>query len=210
VRAETISRLACVIAAAVGMLAAAIWSGGALAQSSAVEPPGEVEERVGCILGLVRDGLWGESDRFWHEGEYRRCIALARMITEIDPQDTEAFSTGAWLLWNVGEGEEAIAFYKKGISANPSDPDLYFDLGMHYYNLGRYVDAIAVMEAGAALNPPPIKLRLLAHAYERAGRREDSIRTWERMKALTPDDPVVDRNLERVKKCFLGEDRWLN
>jgi len=183
--------------------AALVWAGLAGSPSSAVGtqgPPQPQVERLEHLLSLVRDRLWVESDGFWHQGEYRRCIAAMQLIAEIDPHDVEAFSSAAWLLWNVGDEDAAVAYYRKGISLNPDKYDLYYDLGMHYFTLHRYADAVEALEPGLQLGPPAIYWKLLAHCYEHTGRFEDALLAWKRVKELAPDDPVVDRMLEAARE----------
>lgn len=164
------------------------------------QPPREVIEKVGNILGLLCDQLWAANDEFWHKGEIKRCIVTMQVITEIDPQDTEAFTDMAWLLSGEGNNDAAKATYEKAISLNPKAVDLYFDFGMHYFGLKQYDDAIKILESALPLTPSALHWKLLAHAYEHAGRYDDSVKMWLHVKEMTPDDPAVGINLPRVQE----------
>lgn len=156
-------------------------------------------ERVGDLLGRIADHLWIHNDEFWHQGEYRWCIAMLGVITELDPHDTEAFGNRGWLLWNIGENDTAEAVLKKGISLNPKSHELYYDLGMHYYKLQRYDDAIRTLKTAQPLGLPDVGWKLLAHSYERSGRLDECIAVWEELEKMGTGDPSVEFNLSRLR-----------
>ena len=65
------------------------------------------------------DYFWRKSDEAFHAGDYPRAIQLHRAIVALDPQDTESFSVGAWLMWSLGNKDEATTFLEQGLKANP-------------------------------------------------------------------------------------------
>ena len=184
------------LAAAVGLWLAAAPAFGA---DERAQPPKEVIERVGDLLGRITDELWIHNDEFWHQGEYRWCIAILGVITELDPHDTEAFGNRGWLLWNIGENDTAEAVLKKGISLNPNSYELFYDLGMHYYKLQRYDDAIHTLKTAQPLGLPDVGWKLLAHSYERSNRLDECIAVWEELEKMETGDPAVEFNLSRLR-----------
>lgn len=162
------------------------------------EIPPDSLEKLGGVFESVRDQLWQENDRFWHEGDFERCIAALRLITEIDPHDTEAFSNASWLMWNEGRNDEAETFLHKGLALNRDVDDLYFELGFFYYNARRFSEAIECLENAAAFDTHWRTWHLLAHAYEHAGCAPEAFRIWLMMSAQYPNSPVPGIQIDRM------------
>jgi tetratricopeptide (TPR) repeat protein len=160
--------------------------------------PAASRETLEDVFTAVRDGLWQENDRFWHAGDFERCIAAVRLVTELDPHDTEAFSNGSWLMWNQGRSDEAEAFLIRGLALNRDVDDLYFDLGFFYYNAGRFSEAIDCLEPAAAMKTHWRTWHMLAHAYEHAGDKSAALNIWLMMEARDPDFLVPRIQIDRI------------
>ncbi len=170
-------------------------TGGAEAQQPI---PARSLDAMQQTLGDVRDRLYEANDAFWHRGQYERCIATLRLITEMDPQDTEAFDNAAWLMENQLRDDECEAFRLKGIRMNPDEPDLYFSLGYFYYMRERYPEAISYMERAVSLGSPLITRHMLAHAYESANDTYDALAEWLQIEDLEPGDLVPTNQIDRI------------
>lgn len=145
--------------------------------------------------------LWEKSDVFFHNGEFERCVAMMRIIAEMDPSDTEAFTVGAWLMDSLDREEEAQAFLEKGLALNPGSYDLYGELGMRYFHNENYEKSIEYYEKAVSFEDcPDVTWHGLAHAYEKSGRIDKAIETWELIDVREPDNPVVKLNLGRLKE----------
>src|SRR5262245_24968423 len=85
--------------------ALAVMTGSALAQGTkpTEAPLVSSKVQVNAIVSKVVDGLWEESDHFWHEGDYNRIIDLCRLMVEADPSFNEAYANAAYLLWSLGD-----------------------------------------------------------------------------------------------------------
>jgi len=160
--------------------------------------PSDSHEKLGVVFGGVRDRLWEVNDRFWHEGDFERCIATLRLITEIDPYDTEAFSNGSWLMWNEGRNDQAEAFLLKGLTVNRNVNNLYFDLGYFYYNAERFPEAVDCLETAIAIKSEIRLWHLLAHANEHAGNPTEALNIWLLMEAYEPDPVVPRMQIDRI------------
>ena len=159
------------------------------------------EESLACLqqtLGMVRDLLWEHSDVFWHRGEFERCIAMTRLIVQVDPRDYEAYDTGAWLMQNDFRDDEAEAFLRVGLKNNPDVYDMYFYLGHFLYMHERYDEAAPVLEKACEFETPFFVDHTLAHAYEHAGRVDDALAVWRRMEKIEQDSGVPKRQIERI------------
>lgn len=176
---------------------------------------GEVEKQIPAdslarlqdMFGRVTDILWDRSDDMFHEGCFDYAAAMFRLITEMDPTDTEAFGLGAWLMDSRNRPADALAFLRHGLSVNPTRYNMYDELGAYYYKKKDYKQASGYLEKAVAFDDCPVQVwHMLAHAYERSGSVEESIKAWEHVSLVSPDDPVVKLNLDRLKKKMNGDD----
>ncbi|MHB9038818.1 MAG: hypothetical protein ACYC64_19420 [Armatimonadota bacterium] len=149
-------------------------------------------------LSATRDKLWENNDKFWHRGEYERCIATMRLVTQIDPHDIEAYDDGAWLMQNQLRDEEAEAFLLEGLRSNGDVYDLYFALGHFYYMHEQFDKAVDCLALATTFDPPMIVWNTLAHAYEHAGYVDSALNIWALRKAADPDDPVPHIQINRI------------
>jgi tetratricopeptide (TPR) repeat protein len=147
----------------------------------------------------VRDRLWDYNDERWHRGEYGRCIALMRIIVEIDPHDVEAWDNAAWLMENALRDDEAEVWRLRGLAHNTDVYDLFFYLGFFYYTHQRYSEAVAYLEAAASFaNSPVFVTNMLAHAYEKMGCTTEALNLWLIREAVSPNDPIPPRQIARI------------
>lgn len=152
--------------------------------------------------------IWIQVDRFWHQGENYRMIALMKTCTALDPHFVEAYLIGSWHLaynvtakmmetpwpqrkWDakhgacVGEKEKyyhvAIAFLKDGIRNNPRNYKLYFDLGFAVYKqkLKDYPNAVKYLSE--AIRQPHDRWvpRQLFICQELNGQYAEALAGWE-------------------------------
>jgi tetratricopeptide (TPR) repeat protein len=157
-----------------------------------------------AALGLrqaVASMLWVRADEFFHNGEYETIVPLVRLVTWLDPKQIDVYSTGAWHLdYNFVDPDQrsdkryippAIKLLEEGIQNNSETYDLYFDLAwMHYFNkIKDYDKAAEWMEkavklpgldpnTGAIIPRPGFVGRMLAHAYEKAGKLDKAEKQW--------------------------------
>ena len=149
-------------------------------------------------FGALRDRLAEVNDCFWHRGEYERCIATLRLITAMDPHDTESYSSGAWLLQNQLRDDEAEAYLIEELKNNPDVYDSYWDLGYFYYMHERFPEAIANLETAVCFDVPMFVWHLLAHAHEHAGNRSEALNIWFFREAAEPGNVVPQIQIERI------------
>lgn len=146
------------------------------------------------------DILWLMSDRYWHVGDYENVIRMHRASVTLDPHFVEAYSVAGWILDSMDRTEEAIALLKEGWKHNQHTYQLAFDLSYIYSRHKNYKEAVKWLER-AVQRPGPFWVRhALAHAYEKLGRWKDALKVWEQRLKEEPNNPVVRRNYERVRK----------
>lgn len=166
------------------------------ATQAAPTPTQQQVQTNGIVSGVV-DTLWNQTDRYWHEGDYPRIVALDRIITEADPQFLEAYSNGGWLMESLGRTQDAKAYYTLGTQNNPHAEYAYRNLGFFYFNTAHNYPAAAqafrhaVQQRDADLNV----WKMLAHSYEKAGEWDAAVATWQQTRARYPHGMSVDRLL---------------
>ncbi len=172
----------------------------ASAELSLQDIPASSLEKLQDILAMVRDRLWEVDDIFWHRGEYARCVAALRLIAAMDPQDTEAYASAAWLLENalMENPHKAERLLLDGLEHNRDVYDLYWELGFFYYIHARFEEAIEYLERAVAFDVPEYVWHFLAHAYEHAGDIGAALSIWFQQEAAEPDSPVPEIQIERI------------
>ena len=144
--------------------------------------------------------LVGESDLWFHRGEYEQLLRCQEAAVFLDPTFVEMFEVNGWLYWSMERNTEAIGAYRRGIEANPESWEAAFALGFHYFNVGDYEKALPYLARAQELGAAPIMLHTYAHALEKAGRVEDSLREWEYLRKLEPDSHIPPQQIERLLK----------
>jgi tetratricopeptide (TPR) repeat protein len=148
------------------------------------------------------DALWKQSDKAFHDGDYKTAIGFHRQIVALDPSDVESYSVAAWLIWSLGDGRAATEHLFKGVKANPKSAAAWNALGENY-DLQQHPRP-AMKSYAQALKLSPAKAntellrRRLAHAARRAGDLPTSIATWQSLVRDYPSE-VNKRNLKRVQ-----------
>jgi len=173
---------------------------------------------AGTLIGfreVVAGLLWVRANDFFHSGNYEAIVPLTRIITWLDPHQIEVYRTGSWhLAYNFTDSTQhadrrylmpAITFLKEGIQNNPRVSDLEFDLGFVLYSLKayQYDKGLYWIKKGAAEKDSMLPMqRQIAHAYERCGMIEESLKQWQR---------CIDVGAAHVKKNkldFRGLDHY--
>ena len=151
------------------------------------------------------DKLWRESDEAFHKGDFPLAVEKFKAIVVLDPDDVEAFSTGAWLMWSLGNGDEASAFMRRGVQLSPNDGDMWEAAADHFDQ--RKVFAPEVLrdyQKALELAPSDKNTRLLRHrvaiAAQIVGDLELAQQVWTEVVKLYPDDVTAARRLQLLKE----------
>jgi tetratricopeptide (TPR) repeat protein len=161
---------------------------------------------VEAIVGDCLTQLYVVSDRHWHKGEYRHLVNINKMVIAGRPTFIEPYVNAGWLLWSMDRDAEAVALYDAGIAANPNSYALYYEKG--FYLVTRKKDwkaGLPLLEKAASMpDCAKIVLHTLAHAYERSGRLDKALETWNRA-ASDPANPgraAAAVNRDRVRRLL--------
>lgn len=155
--------------------------------------------KLGYVFSDVNDRLWLANDEFWHDGQLNRCIATLRLITRINPHETDAYESVSWLMYSDLREEDSEAILREGLAYNLDSYDLYLELGTFCYFRMRYNEAIALLTACVTFPDAPAYSRnQLAHAFEKNGQIGDALDIWTQIEAIDPDDAVAQLQIDRI------------
>lgn len=160
--------------------------------------PADSLDKLRGVFTIVRDNLWDHNDYYWHHGEFHRCIGAMRMITQIDPRDTEAYIDTAWLMYSDVREADEEAFLREGLANNTDVSDMYEELGTFLYLRMRFDESVTYLSGAVMTDARPVIWHQLAHAYERAGRIGDCLDTWFEVEAMEPDSNVAQMQIDRI------------
>ena len=155
-------------------------------------------------MDLAVDMLWTITDVYFHGGKFDGAIKTEEMVILIDPAQSDAYSSASWLLDSGEKPDEAKSLLEMEVRQGIPEFEPYYELGMWHYDHKESAAAIECFGKSIRFPAPPYVIRMLAHAYEQAGKLDDSIATWERIIRHNPDDAVAKTNLERVRKAKAG------
>ena len=107
----------------------------------------------------------------FHNGDFERSVAEARIAAEMVPNDPFSRADNAEMLARAGAADEAIVWLEDALRHDPKPLDLYFaNLALAYYLAGRPEDAIAVFTE----HKIPWATPILAAAEVRSGKLADA------------------------------------
>lgn len=86
-------------------------------------------------------------------GESERALECFQSVTEIEPENSDAWINQGVVLDNLGQAEEAIACYDAALRLAPDDVDAWANRGNSLRALREYSEAIDCYEKALTLNP---------------------------------------------------------
>ncbi len=151
--------------------------------------------------------LWVRCDQFFDSGDYDAILPLVRVITWLDPHDSNVYVTGAWhMAYNFTDSQErsdrryiypSQALLTEGIQNNMLIPDVKFEKGWENFDkIKNFPEAAAAFQLTIDTRPnknrddwpqgAPLKTwHILAHTYEKMGRIPDAINVWHEAMAIS-------------------------
>ena len=159
-----------------------------------------IEFALGAATGLreaVAGMLWVRTDEYFDDGNYDAIPPMIRIITWLDPHNTDVYETGAWHMdYNFTDEQNrsdrryipfSVALLEEGIANNPNESTLYSDLAQTHLvrKMEDNTSAIVWYEKGQQLaktEPDTWDVTSvghgLAHSLAAVGRIDDSIAEW--------------------------------
>ncbi len=118
-----------------------------------------------------------------------RAEKLGRRAIELDPSGADGHHTMAWVHLIRGNPAEAIAAAERAIESAPNFEMAHAARGLALAQDARFLEAIRSIRRALRLNPrgPTPLQTFLALVYYGAGRREEAVEIWERVRRANPD-----------------------
>ena len=145
-----------------------------------------------------------KSDEAFHNGDYDRAVILHKARVAIDPEAIDSYGGAAWLLWSMGKNDEAAEIIERGLKTNPNNWEMWDEAGQHFDFQKRFNRSAELYKRAVELipsdEPSQMLRRRYAHAAERSGDFQTSIKVWQNLVKDYPDQAVNKNNLQRVEK----------
>ena len=116
---------------------------------------------------------------------FEEAVAQAERAQRLDPV-SPLVNTWAGAAYSfAGRPEEAMVSWQKALELDPSYSDASIVLARTYVTKGLYLQAIAELQKALIFNPrEPFVVGALAHAYARAGQREEALKLLGELKRI--------------------------
>lgn len=159
-----------------------------------------IDQREDTIWSAAHTRFSSQTDRWFDDGDYPRCIQMLRVMHEIWPADYDTTTNLGWMLGNVEQPQEEIAIYEAYRLAYPNDPEAAYPEGEFYYLKKQFDKVPPLIEHTLPQKPHPNSYRILAHSYEHLGKLQDSKRVWELLIATYPHEQAVETSKMHLRQ----------
>lgn len=127
---------------------------------------------------------------------------IARLTSRVEqnPDDAQAVLVLANLNFEIRNWERARDLYSRYLTLEPENPDVITDLGVCFRELGQFDRALELFDRAQALAPEhwqSLYNEVVVRAFD-LGQPETAGETLERLRALQPDNPSVERLASEV------------
>jgi tetratricopeptide (TPR) repeat protein len=140
-------------------------------------------------------------------GEKIRAITLYEEIMEMDPEYAPAYINLGTILFHQRNFALAEELYRRATHVDPTYVLAFFDLGNVLDELQRLDESVAAYRRAVALAPRYADAHYnLALAYERKGRRRQSLRHWQIYLKLDKSGPWADHARGQIHR-LLGQEK---
>lgn len=142
-----------------------------------------------------------EKDALFDDGNFPAAIELLNWEVLWRPKDYDAVTSLGWMYGNIERKDLELAVYVRFKEAFPDWAEAYYPEAEFYFKARVYKPTLALLEHSLTLGntPHPNSFRLLAHSYDRLGFYEESLRTWNRLLEIDPNDAAAKVNRDKVK-----------
>jgi tetratricopeptide (TPR) repeat protein len=107
------------------------------------------------------------AQHYYTEKELEKSLKYIKMIIDLDPENSNAYSSMVGLYQELGKTEEAVATLQNLIKSEPKNTLYVTQLADLYHNLSRYDESIETYNKALAIDPEFDKAnRNLASAYK--------------------------------------------
>ena len=116
---------------------------------------------------------------------FDEAVAQAQRAQQLDPASPLINTWAGAAYFYAGRAEEAMASWQKALELDPSYSDASIVVARTYVTRGMHQQAIAELQKALTFTKgEPLVLGALAHAYARAGRREEALKLVGELKRI--------------------------
>ncbi len=168
-----------------------------------------------CVVPDLKEGildlLWIKIDQLWHQGKYGKIFPLFYLLSRLEPENPQTWSTGAWFLmkgiaWELPQEEKerilqyGMDFLKEGIKYNPEDYQIYWEIAWIYYERNQYDTALEYLEKAERFPHPFFVESLKGHIYIKKGEKEKAKKVWRLIKEKFPEvKDLAEKFLRKIE-----------
>ena len=173
--------------------------GGSVVKLKDTSQSGVSKARLDEIWDHIDNRVNTQSDLWFEDGEFPKCISLLRVQYAYTPDDYDIMTSLGWMLENVHEMDKAREVYLEFNNRHPEDGGAMFALGNSFYTKKDYDNTIKVLEPILTKAAPLDAYIIVAKSYERKGKLVDALRIWELELKKYPNAGTATINIKRVK-----------
>lgn len=123
-----------------------------------------------------------------------------RQILKLDADNVSALNSLGYLLADRTQRyEEAQALLEKALRLKPDDPAIMDSIGWLNYRVGKYPEALSHLRSAFAQGPNAEIAAHLGEVLWIVGDKTEARRIWQEGIKLSPNDPVIQKTLQRLK-----------
>lgn len=123
-----------------------------------------------------------------------------RQILKLDGDNVSALNSLGYLLADRTQRyEEAQALLEKALRLKPDDPAIMDSMGWLNYRVGKYPEALGHLRSAFAQGPNAEIAAHLGEVLWIVGDKTEARRIWQEGIKLSPNDPVIQKTLQRLK-----------
>lgn len=123
-----------------------------------------------------------------------------RQILRLDADNVSALNSLGYLLADRTQRyEEAQALLEKALHLKPDDPAIMDSIGWLNYRVGKYPEALGHLRSAFAQGPNAEIAAHLGEVLWIVGDKTEARRIWQEGIKLSPNDPVIQKTLQRLK-----------
>ena len=131
-------------------------------------------------------------------GRIDQLEADIQMILKTEPDNAHALNAlGFTLADQTDRYEEAYGYLKRAIEIMPEDPAIIDSWGWVHYRLGDHDTAIRLLRKALSRFDDPEISAHLGEVLWVSGQREEALEVWQKALKKSPDDPVLQRVMQR-------------
>ena len=150
-------------------------------------------------ISLKPEDYLNRGVNFYYKGKYELALKAFDKVTELQPNDHDAWNNKGLALFKLDRYDEALKSFDKAMALKPDVCDTWNNKGFTLFELGRHDEALKSFDKAIALKPDDhAAWNNKGLALSRLGRHDEALKWFDKAIALKPDHPDAWFN----RACF--------